>query len=69
MATFYEAITKNPSYRPQFRYCHWSTSLAGAIGCGLVMLLIDWRWALVATGMVGCAALVSVAGGLDGQLG
>lgn len=52
LATFYEAITNNPSYRPQFRFCHWSTSLAGAIGCGLVMVLIDWRWALVATGLV-----------------
>ena len=48
LATFYEAITKNPSYRPRFLYCHWTVSLAGAIGCGLVMLLIDWRWAIVA---------------------
>ena len=23
LATFYEAITKNPSYRPRFRFCHW----------------------------------------------
>lgn len=53
LATFYESITKNPSYRPQFRYCHWSTSLVGAIGCGVVMLLIDWRWATVATLLVG----------------
>ncbi len=53
LATFYETIAKNPSYRPQFRYCHWSASLAGAIGCGAVMLLIDWRWAFVATTMVG----------------
>ncbi|MFK8112861.1 MAG: amino acid permease [Rubripirellula sp.] len=53
LATFYEAITKNPSYRPQFKWCHWSTSLAGAIGCGLVMLLIDWAWALVAVALVG----------------
>ena len=52
LATFYEAITNNPSYRPQFKYCHWTTSLAGAIGCGLVMLLIDWRWALVACGLI-----------------
>ncbi len=52
LATFYEAITKNPSYRPQFRFCHWSTSLAGAIGCGIVMLLIDWRWAIVAIAIV-----------------
>ena len=27
LATFYEAITKNPSYRPRFRFSHWSTSL------------------------------------------
>ncbi|MGB7342785.1 MAG: amino acid permease [Pirellulaceae bacterium] len=53
LATFYESITKNPSYRPQFKYCHWSTSLAGAVGCALVMLLIDWRWAFVATTLVG----------------
>lgn len=52
LATFYESITKNPSYRPQFRYCNWVTSLMGAIGCGAVMLLIDWRWALVASGLV-----------------
>lgn len=52
LATFYESITKNPSYRPQFKWCHWSTSLAGAIGCGLVMLLIDWRWAAVAVALV-----------------
>ncbi|HRX77473.1 MAG TPA: amino acid permease [Pirellulaceae bacterium] len=46
LATFYEAITKNPSYRPRFRYSHWTTSLAGAVGCLVVMFLIDWRWAL-----------------------
>ena len=48
VATFYEAVTKNPSYRPRFRYCHWSLSLAGAIGCLAVMLLINWVWATVA---------------------
>ena len=41
LATFYESITRNPSYRPRFRYCHWSTSLAGAIGCFGVMFLIS----------------------------
>ena len=53
LATFYESITKNPSYRPRFRFCHWSTSLAGAIGCALVMLLIDYRWAIAAIAIVG----------------
>jgi amino acid transporter len=47
VATFYEAIAKNPSYRPRFRFSHWSTSLLGAVSCLAVMVLIDWRWALV----------------------
>ncbi len=47
LATFYEAITKNPSYRPTFRYCHWATSLAGTLGCLGVMFLINWLWASV----------------------
>ncbi len=53
LATFYEAITKNPSYRPRFRYTHWAASAAGALGCLVVMILIDWRWALVAIAAIG----------------
>jgi amino acid transporter len=45
LATFYEAITRNPSYRPTFRFSHWSFSLLGAISCLVVMFLIDWMWA------------------------
>ena len=40
LATFYESVTGNPSYRPRFRFCHWTTSLAGAVGCLGVMFLI-----------------------------
>ncbi|MCC6695158.1 MAG: amino acid permease [Candidatus Hydrogenedentes bacterium] len=47
LATFYEAVTRNPSYRPRFAYCHWSTSLAGALGCVAVMFLIAPLWASV----------------------
>ncbi len=52
LATFYEGITKNPSYRPTFRYSHWSTSLLGAVGCAAVMLLLNWRWALISICMM-----------------
>ena len=52
LATFYEAITKNPSYRPTFRFRHWSISLAGALGCLAVMFLINWVWALVSIGFI-----------------
>lgn len=47
LATFYEGITKNPSYRPRFKYCHWSLSLIGAGGCLAVMFLINPVWAIV----------------------
>lgn len=52
LATFYETITKNPSYRPTFRYSHWGTALAGALGCASVMLLIDWKWAFGSTAIM-----------------
>jgi amino acid transporter len=47
LATYYESVTKNPSYRPRFRYCHWTTSLLGAIACVVVMFLIAPVWAFV----------------------
>lgn len=53
LATFYESATKNPSYRPTFRYCHWSLSLAGAVGCFGVMFLINWLWAAVSLVVIG----------------
>lgn len=53
LACFYEGISKNPSYRPQFRYSHWSLALAGAIGCGIVMLLMNPLWAIVSVGFIG----------------
>ncbi|MBN2474958.1 MAG: amino acid permease [Pirellulales bacterium] len=47
LATYFESITKNPSYRPRFRYSHWSTALLGGIGCLVVMFLIAPVWAIV----------------------
>ena len=47
LATFYEGLTKNPSYRPTFRYSHWFSSLLGTIGCLGVMFFINWQWALI----------------------
>ncbi len=53
LATFYEAITRNPSYRPTFRYCHWSLSLLGAASCVGVMFLIDPIWAAISIAAMG----------------
>ena len=48
LAAFIEDFSDNPSFRPQFRYYHWSTALLGAIGCALVTTLINWKAAFVA---------------------
>lgn len=48
-ATFRESYSRNPSYRPTFRYAHWSLALLGGVACAAVMLLIAPMWALVAS--------------------
>ena len=48
LAAFIEALSKNPSFRPRFRFFHWSTALLGAIGCVGVALLINALAALIA---------------------
>jgi hypothetical protein len=53
LACFYESYSRNPSFRPRFRYSHWTLALAGTVGCLVAMLLIDMFWAaasLVAMG-------------------
>ena len=60
LATFYESIARNPSYRPTFRLSHWTTELLGAVGCVVVMFLISPVWAI--------ASMVSI-GGLHWYIG
>ena len=48
VAAFLEAVTDNPSFRPRFRFFHWSTALAGGLGCAAVAFVIDPRQAAVA---------------------
>ncbi len=48
LATFMESFSGNPSYRPTFKWCHWSLALVGALFCGGVMLLINPLWAAIA---------------------
>lgn len=40
-ATFFEARAKNPSFRPRFRFFHRNASLAGAVGCLLIVVAIN----------------------------
>lgn len=48
LAAFYEAFGGNPSFRPRFKYFHWSTAMLGAIGCVAMAFLIDWQAAIAA---------------------
>jgi amino acid transporter len=48
LAAFIEDFGDNPSFRPQFRFFHWSTALLGGIGCVVVTFLINWEAALIA---------------------
>ena len=42
LSAFIEDFGDNPSFRPRFRFYHWSTALLGALACVAVSLLINW---------------------------
>lgn len=47
LAAFIEAFSKNPSFRPRFRFFHWTAALFGGLGCVGAAILIDPVMALV----------------------
>ncbi len=48
LAAFVESFGANPSFRPRFRFYHWTTSLLGFLACLAVMILVDAFAAFVA---------------------
>jgi len=48
LAAFVESFGANPSFRPRFRFYHWTTSLLGFLACLVAMMLIDPLAATVA---------------------
>ena len=54
-ATYYEAKSASPSFRPRFRWYHPKISLAGFLACLGVMLAIDLK-----TGIVAIAILFAI---------
>lgn len=51
-AAFIEQLSRNPSFRPRFRYFHWMTALLGGIGCLFAAFLINPIAALAALGVI-----------------
>ena len=47
-ATYFEASTASPSFRPRFHLFHPYLSLLGALACLGVMMAIDWKASLIA---------------------
>jgi len=47
-ATYYEASSASPSFRPRFRWYHYRISLIGFLACTAVMLAIDLKTGIVA---------------------
>ncbi|UDQ99088.1 amino acid permease [Lentisphaerota bacterium WC36G] len=48
LAAFVESFGKNPSFRPRFKYFHWSISLFGAIACIITTVMINFTISFVA---------------------
>ena len=55
-STFALGLTKAPSWRPTWRYFHWSVGLFGFLLCTTLAFIIRWYFALVAVALL--AALV-----------
>ncbi len=51
-ATYAEASSASPSFRPRFRFFHARLSLAGALGCLVAMVAIDIKSSLVAVAVL-----------------
>lgn len=47
LACFLEGVTRNPSFRPRFRWHHWSLSLLGTLECLGLMAFLSPLWSLL----------------------
>lgn len=52
LACFLSGVLKSPSFRPTWRYFHWSTALLGFLVCAVMMFVISAIYAFVAIVLV-----------------
>ncbi len=52
LAAFIEDFSDNPSFRPKFRFFHWSIALAGGVGAIFACFLVNWLAALAALAII-----------------
>ncbi|MBU4318613.1 MAG: amino acid permease [Proteobacteria bacterium] len=48
LAAFIESFSGNPSFRPRFRYYHWTSAICGTLACMAAAVLVDPLAAIVA---------------------
>ena len=51
-STFVLGLTRAPSWRPTWRFFHWSLGLAGFLVCTTLAFVIRWYFSLVAVAML-----------------
>jgi amino acid transporter len=48
LAAFVESFSRNPSFRPRFKFFHWSAAFVGAVACFAVTFIINFTAAVLA---------------------
>ncbi|XP_052274577.1 solute carrier family 12 member 6-like isoform X2 [Dreissena polymorpha] len=54
MACALQTLVRTPSWRPRFRFYHWTLSLIGMALCVCLMFISSWYYALVAIALAVC---------------
>lgn len=52
LAAFVESLGSNPSFRPRFRFFHWSIALYGSLACMAVALLINFKLSIIGLAVI-----------------
>ncbi|GAB6021396.1 hypothetical protein CHUAL_004003 [Chamberlinius hualienensis] len=54
LACALQTLLRTPSWRPRFKFYHWSLSLLGVALVLTIMFMTSWYYALIAMGLAGC---------------